>query len=98
MNGIGRKILRLSASTALIISVSAPLAAETLRTEGPPPDDPVMQWADALLPRNEFVLNSDQDVELIRYKTPRDIEICIGRADPGAIEAGKLLDAVIIWG
>lgn len=85
MNVKGKGILGLAAGAALFASVAVPVAAQTMRTEGPQPDDPIMQWADQMLPRNEFVLNSDQDVELIRFKTPRDIEICIGRPDPNAI-------------
>lgn len=85
MNTTGKTILSVSAATAMFAGLIAPAVAETARTEGPPPVDPIMEWADQLLPRNEFVLNSDQDVELVRFKTPRDIDICIARPDPNTV-------------
>ncbi len=47
-----------------------------------PPNDPVLQWAEQDAGPNHFFINSDQDVEVIRYKTPRDIQLCASRGRP----------------
>lgn len=85
MNAYDKASFAFCAAIAMTMGVAAPAAAQTMRTEGPPPSDPVMQMADWMLPHNEFALNSDRNVELIRYKTVRDIEICIARPDPNSV-------------
>ena len=92
------KFFALAAATAMLVGAAGPVAAETMRTEGPMPDDPVLQWADMMMPRNQFVLNSDQDVELVRYKTPRDIEICAARPDPDSVDGtSKTVPLQVSW-
>ncbi len=53
--------------------------AATLREEGPRPFDPVLSMAERMAPRNEFFLDSNEDVELIRFTTPRDNDLCVPR-------------------
>lgn len=88
-----RMILKTIAVAAVSATVplwaAAPLAAQTMRNEGLPPSDPIMQMAEDDAPRNEFFLNNQQDVELIRFKRVHDIEICAGRPDPDAIGSAK---------
>ena len=80
------KFFALAAASAILLGAAGPAAAETMRTEGPMPSDPLMSWADQMLPRNEFALTSDQDIELVRFTTPRDIEICAARSNPDSID------------
>lgn len=84
-----RMILKAITVAAVSLGAVAPLAAQTMRNEGLPPTDPVMQLAEADAPRNTFFLNNQQDVELIRFKRVHDIEICAGRADRDAVGAVK---------
>lgn len=98
MNPTGKAILTLSAATAMLAGAVAPALARTTETEGPPPMDPFMQWAQQWIPSNQFVLNSQQDVELIRYKTPRDVDICVSRADPNTVfGTKKAVPVQVMW-
>ena len=76
-----KSAIGLSVLAALFSASAAPLMAQTMRTKGPPPDDPVLQLAQWSMPRNQFVLNSQEDVEIVRYTTPHDVEVCINRPD-----------------
>jgi len=98
MNTLQKSFFAISTVTVMLTVASGPVAAQTMRTEGPPSFDPLMQWADQLMPRNEFVLNSDKDIELIRYKTPRDIEICIARGNPNSVSGTlKTVPVQVSW-
>ena len=93
-----KAIWGLSAAAAMFAGAVGPAAAQTMRTEGPPPNDPVVLWADQMMPRHEFALNSDQEIELIRYKTPRDIDICIARPDPDSVvSTRKAVPVTVKW-
>jgi hypothetical protein len=72
-----------------IPTVLAPASAEKLVNEGLPPSDPLIAWGQELAPRNKFFLNSDQDVELVRFKRAHDIELCAARPDPDAIGSAR---------
>lgn len=86
-------ILKAIAVVAILHTVpvlaASPPAAQTLRNEGLPPADPLMDLAEQDAPRNMFFLNNRRDVELIRFKRVHDIEICAGRPDPNAVGPAK---------
>ena len=73
-------LVSLVGATAGAILCLAPANAQTFRSEGPLPEDPLIQYAEQIAPRNEFFINGDGDVEVIRFKTPRDLELCARRA------------------
>jgi len=69
-----------------------------MRTEGPTPLDPIEMWAAQMIPQDQFLLYSNKDTELIRYKTPRDTEICVSRTDPRDLEdASKAIPVQVAW-
>ncbi len=79
---LSRKLIKTTviASVAIgIIGMSLPVQAQTLRREGPPASDPIIAWGQQMAPRDEFFINSDENVELIRFKTERDNTICVPR-------------------
>jgi len=80
---------RATAVTAVLFALTAgPAQAEQLISKGIPPDDPLVAWAQASAGRNHFFLNDEQDVEIIRFRAPRDVEICAGppqRDDDGRL-------------
>jgi hypothetical protein len=72
---------RATAITACFVALLAgPAQAEQLISKGFPPDDPLIAWAEASAGRNHFFLNDDRDVEIIRFRAPRDVEMCAGPA------------------
>jgi len=79
---LSRKFIKSTviASVAIgIIGMNLPAQAQTLRREGPPATDPIIAWAQQMAPRDEFFINSNEDVELIRFKTDRDNTVCVPR-------------------
>lgn len=67
------KPIVLAASGAALATV-APAAAQ--HTEGDALS-PVMQWGRQLAPPGTFWLDNNDDTELIRYTTPRDVRLCL---------------------
>ena len=78
-----------SLAVATTFAASAPAAAQRMTNEGSAPLDPLMWEAQADAPRNTFFLNSENDVELIRFKRVHDIEIFAGPPDPDKIGAAR---------
>lgn len=64
---------------------AAPAYAERLQNEGADIDDPIMLMAQQDLPRNQFMLDSSSDVELVRFKKPHDLELCNARPNPNTV-------------
>ncbi|MDQ0839307.1 hypothetical protein [Sphingomonas faeni] len=62
------------------IAVAPAAANQKLINEGVGPMDPILQYAEQMAPRNEFFLNSSDDVELVRFKQPHDLSICVARS------------------
>ena len=89
MNTGEKTILTMSAAALMVAGAAAPAIAETMRTEGPMPDDPLSLMAHMEMAPNRFVLDSQQDTELVRFKTPHDIDICIAKADPNTVFGTK---------
>lgn len=60
--------------------------------------DPVMRYAEQMAPRNEFVLNSSADVELVRFKKPHDLSICVSRSTGRApVAAAQAYPISVTW-
>lgn len=98
MNTTRKVLIALTGSAAALAMAAAPAFAETAVTEGPPPSDPIMQLAQDMMPRNQFVLDSQENIELLRYKSVRDVEICIARPDPDAIDGtSKTVPVEVDW-
>lgn len=76
-----RIVVPLAATCVALLASSA--NAQVLRSRGVGPEDPVLQYAEQLAPKNQFFINNNEDVEIIRFKTPHDLELCAGvsRAD-----------------
>jgi len=68
-----------TAAAAVLLATGAAEAKPRLENEGLPPMDPIMALAQASAPSNEFFLNSQDDVELIRFTKPHDNTICVPR-------------------
>lgn len=67
------------------LAVAGPAYAERLENRGADLDDPISLLAEENLPRNQFMLDSSSDVELVRFKKPHDLELCNARPDPDAV-------------
>lgn len=76
-------------AVAVVAGLSASAQAEKMRTEGPPPSSALMQLGQFDAPRDEFFLNSDENVELIRFTSKRDNKICVPRVNHDRIDAAK---------
>lgn len=85
-----RRHISRSVAIAAVALVTTNAAAQEFVSRGPQPDDPIMQLAEQLAPRNQFFIDSNQNVEVIRFKTARDVEICADRArhDVGSASRG----------
>lgn len=62
-----------------VVTTTAAFGQELVNENGAP-KDPVMQYAEHMAPRKEFVLNSSADVELVRFKRSHDLSICVSRS------------------
>jgi hypothetical protein len=86
MTALSKATLCISTGAAMLLATAAPVAAATLHTEGPPPMDPMAMWVNEMMPRDDFLLYSNRETELVRYKTPRDTEVCVARVKPNGLE------------
>ena len=68
----------LLAAAAAATMVAAPATAQRVHGDA---NSPVVQWGRMLAEPGTFWLDSNQDVEIIRYKTERDITLCLDRTD-----------------
>jgi len=75
-----RSACAMAAASVLVAFAAAPVQAEQLISKGFPPSDPLVAWAEAETGRNHFFLNDQRDVEVIRFRAPRDVEMCAGPA------------------
>lgn len=72
-----RTTLALAAASAVLAAM--PAQAQQFRSEGAGPVDPLIrlgEWEEA--GRNHFFINNDEDVEVIRFRSARDVELCAG--------------------
>ena len=60
-------------ATALI---GTQATAERLISKGPPPEDPLVLEGEWAAGPNHFFINSNENVELVRFKKPHQIEMC----------------------
>jgi hypothetical protein len=76
-----RKGVRVSALTALTIALLAgPVGAQTLISKGDFLTDPIEALGEEDAGRGRFFINSNQAVEVIRFKTSHALQMCAGRA------------------
>jgi hypothetical protein len=78
----------------LLANVAA--RGETITSEGPQPSDPVLQWADQMEPANQFSLYSQQDVDLVRFRQPQMISLCVPRVNKDSVEAASHAVGVVV--
>ncbi len=83
----------LLAATIIAAAAAGPALAQQLSSRGDFLEDPIIAWNEANAGRNHFFLNGDTDVEIIRFRTPRDINICAGpaRLDHNGVSHGYAL-------
>ena len=84
MSKITRNASRLVRTTLLIApalaAIAAPVSAQKLVSKGPVPVDPIMLEAEWNAGHSQFFIDSNQDRELIRFKSPHNLELCAGAA------------------
>jgi hypothetical protein len=76
------RLVRASLLVAPVLAamlLAAPATAQKLVSEGPQPSDPVLQMGEWSAGPNHFFINNNQDVELIRFKTAHQLEMCAAR-------------------
>jgi len=75
------RLPRGAAAVALLVCLAAmPAQAQRFSSKGPVPDDPVTAESEEGAGPSHFFINDDRDVEIIRFRTPRDVEMCAGPA------------------
>ena len=85
-------------SAALAANVAAQAATATITQNGPVPDDPLMDLADRMTMRNQFVLTSQADVDLVRFRQPHVISICVPHVKPGNLaDASHAVGVIVSW-
>jgi len=57
-------------------------------SRGLAPEDPLIAWGEQDAGRSHFFLNTERDVEIIRFRSARDIELCAPR--PQTRRDGKI--------
>jgi hypothetical protein len=72
-----------------VVGFPQAVTAQHLTNQGMPSNDPVMQLAHEDQPRDQFTLHSSQDVELVRFKSPHLLSVCVARRNTDAIGAAK---------
>jgi hypothetical protein len=63
-----------------LAALAAPASAQKLVSKGLGPVDPIMQEAEWNAGPNQFFIDNNQDRELIRFKSPHNVELCAGAA------------------
>jgi hypothetical protein len=61
-------------ATAVLATLNVPAAAQHLEGDA---RSPVERWGRALADPGTFWLDSNDDREIIRYSTPRDVRLCL---------------------
>ncbi|WP_334183331.1 hypothetical protein [Novosphingobium sp.] len=74
---------------AASLAAAVPASAQRLENRGADLDDPIMLMAEQDLPRNQFMLDSSSDVELVRFRKPHDLELCNARPDPNSVDGTR---------
>lgn len=67
---------------ALSVAIAAPAAAQHVEGDA---RTLVERWGRSLAPAGTFWLDSNEDREIIRYTTPRDVRLCL--PEPGGVNA-----------
>ncbi len=76
-NRLLRGTFLLAAGVAAVL-IGAPAGAQRVISQDIPPEDPVNEWGLQPGPSNRFFIDDSGDVEVIRFKTARDVELCAG--------------------
>ena len=80
-----RKILTGSAITGLAVALTAtPAFAQDVDGDA---NSTLVQWGRMNAPPGSFWLDSNDDVEVIRYTTPRDVSLCL--PEPSGVFAAQ---------
>lgn len=78
-----------AAGVLATVAGAAPAFAERLENRGADLDDPLTLMAEQALPKNQFMLDSSSDVELVRFKKPHDLELCNAQSDPDSVDGTR---------
>jgi len=65
----------ISGSFALCLA-TAPAQSAQFTSKGVGPDDPLIQEGEWEAGRNHFFINNNEDVEVIRFRSERDVQLC----------------------
>ena len=60
--------------------VAAPAGAQKLISKGPLASDPILAEGERYAGGNRFFINNNDDVEVVRFKTVHDMQMCAGRS------------------
>lgn len=92
-----KKTFLISIALASAFTTTAVMAAPKMEHEGLPPMDPVLAYAQQLAPRDSFFLNSDRDIELVRFSSMRDHTICVPRSARGVDAPRQNIGVKVSW-
>ena len=76
---------------------STQATAQHLISKGPPPEDPLVLEGEGAAGPNHFFINSKEDVELIRFKAPRRMEMCANGSDAAGGSAARGYPISVKW-
>lgn len=82
-------------SCALILAMAAAAPAAAQQVEGDA-TSALTQWGRMMAEPGTFWLDSNDDVEVVRYTTPRDVRLCLPRPE-GVFAAQKGYPLTITW-
>lgn len=77
------------AATIVPASMAIGAAPQVMTNEGLPSEDPIMALAQQDQPRDAFTLNSNSDVELVRFKHDHLLSVCDAVAQRDQIGAAR---------
>ena len=80
MSKIFSNASRLARASLLIApalaAIAMPAMAQKLTPEGPGSDDPITQESEWTAGPNQFFVNTNEDRELISFKSPHNLQLC----------------------
>jgi len=91
-----RPFAALTATAAMLAALALPAAPAAAQDVAGDVSDPIMRWGRQLAPEGTFWLDSNDDTELIRYTSSRDVTLCLPEPT-GVYAAQKGYPLQITW-
>ena len=96
-NGLRLRSALFIATLIATAFAGAPATAQHLISRGPPPDDSLVLEGEWDAGPNHFFINSNDDVELIRFKKPHQMEMCAKGPHAAAGSAARGYPISVKW-